>query len=156
LPRVVARFNKRVTNRFLEPIARRSAGFAVVHHVGRRSNREYTTPVNLFALGDDAIVALTYGPDADWVQNVIGAGGTVENRVGERRIDQAAVVGRDVAWPVLPSVVRGALRVMRVRDFMRVSFEPFNSFGPFSRPRSERRDDSARRRPDSAGGPSSV
>ena len=83
LPRAVARFNKRVTNRFLEPIARRSSGFAVVHHVGRRSGREYTTPVNLFRLGDEgagvgdrsttdaAIVSLTYGPSADWVRNVL-------------------------------------------------------------------------------------
>lgn len=130
LPRVVARFNKRVTNRFLEPVARRSSGFAVVHHVGRRSGRTYATPVNLFALGDEAIVALTYGPGADWVQNVIAGGGSVEHREGQRGIDHVTVVGRDVAWPVLPLVVRGALRVLRVQRFLRLSFPPESSRGP--------------------------
>lgn len=122
LPRVVARFNKRVTNRFLEPIARRSPGFAVVHHVGRTSGRDYTTPVNLFALGDDVIVSLTYGPGADWVQNVLVGGGSVERRAGELEIERATIVGREVAWPVLPPAVRGALRLMRVRRFLRLSF----------------------------------
>lgn len=122
LPRGVARFNKRVTNRFLEPIARRASGFAVVHHVGRQSGRAYTTPVNLFALGDDAIVALTYGPDADWVQNVLVTGGSVEHRESRREIEQVTVVGRDVAWPVLPPAVRGALRMTRVQTFLRLSF----------------------------------
>lgn len=122
LPRVLARFNKRVTNRILEPIAPRSSGFAVVHHIGQQSVRAYATPVNLFALGDDAIVALTYGPGADWVQNVLVSGGSVENREGQRKIEQVAVVGREVAWPVLPLAVRGALRVMRVQSFLRMSF----------------------------------
>lgn len=119
---VVARFNKRVTDRFLQPLARRSSGFAIVHHVGRRSGRAGATPVNLFALGDQAIVSLTYGPRADWVQNVLAGGGTVEQRTSLREIEQVTIVGRDVAWPVLPAVVRGALRVLRVREFLRVSF----------------------------------
>jgi deazaflavin-dependent oxidoreductase (nitroreductase family) len=127
LPRVVARFNKRVTNRFLEPIARRSSGFAVVHHVGRRSGRAYTTPVNLFRLGDEGdgggavVVSLTYGPSADWVRNVLAGGAGVETRVGRRVVEASTVVGRDVAWPALPIIVRGALRVLRVRDFLRLT-----------------------------------
>jgi deazaflavin-dependent oxidoreductase (nitroreductase family) len=127
LPRVVARFNKRVTNRFLEPIARRSSGFAVVHHVGRRSGREYTTPVNLFRLGDEgdgvavAVVSLTYGPSADWVRNVLAGDASVETGAGCRLVEASTVVGRDVAWPALPAIVRGALRVLRVRDFLQLT-----------------------------------
>lgn len=122
----MARFNKRVTNRFLEPIARRFAGFAVVHYVGRRSGTAYTTPVNLFALdvtGEAAVVSLTYGPSADWVQNVLARGGIVEQRGSRRTIASSAVVGRHVALPVLPAIVRGALRIMRVREFMQLSLE---------------------------------
>lgn len=80
LPHVVARFNKRVTNRFSDPIAQMSRGFAVVHHTGRRSGASYSTPVNLFHLNDSVIVALTYGPTADWAQNVMSGGGVVEHR----------------------------------------------------------------------------
>lgn len=121
IPYTVARFNKRVTNRYVEPLARRSNGFAVVHHVGRTSGARYATPVNLFDLGDEAIVVLTYGPIADWARNVMAAGGTVENASGVRRIDTAEVVDRTIAWPALPRFVRGALRVMRVNDFMKLT-----------------------------------
>ena len=65
LPRALARFNRRYTNRFIEPIVRRSSGFATVHHAGRRSGREFHTPVNVFDLDGDLIVALTYGEDRD-------------------------------------------------------------------------------------------
>ncbi|MGH1492067.1 MAG: nitroreductase family deazaflavin-dependent oxidoreductase [Acidimicrobiales bacterium] len=122
LPYVIARFNKRVSNRFIEPIARRSDGFAVVHHMGRFSGTPYSTPVNLFELHGDAIVSLTYGPGADWVQNVLDSGGTVEDRSGLRHIESAEVVDRTIAWPALPRVVRAALRLARVDQFMRLSF----------------------------------
>ena len=119
-PHFVARFNKRVTNRFLEPVARRARGFAVVHHSGRRSGSAYKTPVNLFELGHSSIVALTYGPTVDWAQNVLAGGGVVEDRTGSRRIESAEVVDRGTAWPALPIVVRGVLRLLRVRHFMRL------------------------------------
>jgi len=120
LPRVVARFNRRYTNRFVEPIVRRSAGFASVHHVGRRSGTEYRTPVNVFDLDGDLIVALTYGPTADWVQNVLAGGARVVRRGTTTEIVGVAVVGRETAWPALPWFVRGALRVLQVRDFARL------------------------------------
>jgi len=50
-------------------------GFAVLYHVGRRSGRAFSTPVNAFRDGADYIIALTYGPDADWVKNTLAAGG---------------------------------------------------------------------------------
>ncbi|MGI9597620.1 MAG: nitroreductase family deazaflavin-dependent oxidoreductase [Acidimicrobiales bacterium] len=123
LPHLIARFNKRVTNRFIEPIARRSSGFAVVHHVGRRSRTAYSTPVNLFELDGDAIVALTYGSSADWLRNVLAGGGTVENVSGWRPIDSAVIVDRAVAWPALPRPVKGALRILGVHQFLRLSFD---------------------------------
>ncbi len=123
LPHVVARFNKRVTNRFIEPIARISGGFAVVHHTGRRSGVGYSTPVNLFHLNGSVIVALTYGPTADWAQNVLSGGGVVEHRGVRHDIEHAEVVGRAVAWPALPRLVRFALRVLRVEDFLRLHLD---------------------------------
>ncbi len=122
LPHMIARFNKRVSNRFIEPIARRSSGFAVIHHRGRRSARAYTTPVNLFDLNGDAIVALTYGLSTDWLQNILVNGGTVESRAGCRRIDTARIVDRSVAWPVLPIAVRLALRMLGVTHVLRLTF----------------------------------
>jgi deazaflavin-dependent oxidoreductase (nitroreductase family) len=75
LSRRVARFNKHVTNRVTGPFAGRLPGFAVVRHVGRRSGTVYHTPVNVFRDGDRYVFALTYGSGADWVRNVLAAGG---------------------------------------------------------------------------------
>lgn len=74
LPRGLARFNRVVTNRVLGLGARRLPGFGIVTHEGRRSGRRYRTPVGVFRRPDQIAVALTYGPEADWVQNVLAAG----------------------------------------------------------------------------------
>ncbi len=75
LPPWLARFNRQVTNRLTRRFAGKLPGFAIVIHRGRRSGRTYRTPVNAFRDGDDYVIALTYGPQADWVRNVLAAGG---------------------------------------------------------------------------------
>ena len=71
----VARFNKHVTNHLTGPFAGRLPGFAIVTHVGRRSGKAYQTPVNVFRDGNRYVFALTYGPGAEWVRNLVAAGG---------------------------------------------------------------------------------
>lgn len=74
LPRRMAKLNKHVANPFMLRLAGWAPGFAIVHHVGRRTGREYRTPVNVFRHGDTYLFALTYG-EGSWVKNVIAAGG---------------------------------------------------------------------------------
>lgn len=71
----VARFNRRVLNPLTRQLAGWAPGFAIVVHTGRRSGRVYHTPVNAFRDGDDYLIALTYGAEADWVRNVLASGG---------------------------------------------------------------------------------
>jgi deazaflavin-dependent oxidoreductase (nitroreductase family) len=73
LSRRVAEFNRRYSNRALRHLASWAPGFAIVHHVGRRSGREYETPVNVFVNGDRFTFALTYG-ESEWMKNVLAAG----------------------------------------------------------------------------------
>src|SRR5919106_5541806 len=75
LPAWLGRFNRRVTNPLLRPAASRLPLFGVVVHRGRRSGRTYRTPVNVFPSGDLLVIALTYGPNVEWVKNVLAAGG---------------------------------------------------------------------------------
>jgi deazaflavin-dependent oxidoreductase (nitroreductase family) len=117
LPHVVARANKRITNRFIEPIARRASGFAVVHHIGRRSGIGYSTPVNVFDLHGRPLVVLTYGERADWLQNLRAAPGRLERADRVVAIAHVDVVDRQEAWPALPRFVRLVLRLLRVQDF---------------------------------------
>jgi deazaflavin-dependent oxidoreductase (nitroreductase family) len=75
IPLVVGRWNKAATNRLTKLIFPRMPGFGVVTHHGRRSGRAYQTPVNVFTTDDGYLFALTYGPDTDWVKNVLAEGG---------------------------------------------------------------------------------
>jgi deazaflavin-dependent oxidoreductase (nitroreductase family) len=70
----MARINKRFSNKVLRPIARFVPGFGVVTHRGRRSGREFQTPVSVFPQDGRVVLALTYGKDSDWVKNVLAAG----------------------------------------------------------------------------------
>lgn len=118
LPRRLARFNRRVTN----PIARRFAGrarpFVILHHRGRTSGRNYAVPLMVFRRPGGYVIALTYGSTADWVQNVLVAGGT-ELEYGGRRV---MVTDPRVAGPEagegLPTPVRTILKVVRADEFL--------------------------------------
>jgi deazaflavin-dependent oxidoreductase (nitroreductase family) len=68
-------FNKR----FLNPLILKFAGFsrnsfAVIRHVGRRSGKSYETPIIVKQVGDQFVIALTYGPEVDWYRNIQAAG----------------------------------------------------------------------------------
>ena len=118
VPKGVARFNKRVTNHVTNHIAGWMPGFAIVSHVGRRSGKSYRTPVNVFRDRDRYVFALTYGADADWVRNVIAAGGC-EIRTRRRSIglgDPELFTDRTRRHVPIPA--RWILRVIRVDEFL--------------------------------------
>jgi deazaflavin-dependent oxidoreductase (nitroreductase family) len=118
LPRSLARFNLAVTNPILGHLAKRLPGFAIVTHTGRRSGRSHRTPVNLFRDGDDYMIALTYGSGAQWVRNVLAAGGCEVLTRGERiRLADPRIV-RDPARAPVPAPVRPMLAAIDVSDFM--------------------------------------
>jgi deazaflavin-dependent oxidoreductase (nitroreductase family) len=123
LPRSIAHFNKRFTNRLLEPMARRFSNFAVVHHVGRVTGSEFATPVNSFVHDGHLVIALTYGPDADWVRNVLCGPASVESRGRVSVVTGARLVGREEVWPAIPRLVRAVLRVLGVRHFLELSLD---------------------------------
>lgn len=95
----------------------------MVHHQGRRSRATYTTPVNAFSFGDSVIVALTYGPSADWVRNVLAGPAQLEVRSGKRPIIEAVVVDRSEAASALPWLPRVATRILGVADFLQIRTE---------------------------------
>lgn len=73
-PERLARANRVFTNPVMRPLARRVSPLGVVHHVGRRSGKAYTSPVLAFPAKGAYLIPLTYGPDRDWVKNVVAAG----------------------------------------------------------------------------------
>ena len=123
-PRWLARFNRGATNPILGTIAPHAPGFGVIHHRGRRSGHEYATPVNVFRSSDGYVVALTYGPESDWVKNVLAAGGCqLETRGRRVQLTQPRLV-HDESRSAMPSPIRQFLGLLRVTDFLYLSNTP--------------------------------
>lgn len=119
LPRWLARFNRKVTNRLLGLIPRRWSPFVVVHHIGRRSARPYATLAAAFSTPTGYILTPTYGPDADWVRNTLAAGSfTIDRRGNLLYLRGARLIERSDAWPHLPLLVRAAMRVLGVHSYL--------------------------------------
>jgi deazaflavin-dependent oxidoreductase (nitroreductase family) len=119
LPRRLARFNRSVTNRVTGPLARWLPGFGVVIHRGRRTGREYHTPVNAFRTDDGYVIALTYGP-TDWSRNVIATGGCDLLTRGRRvRLTEPRLV-RDPTRAGLPALPRWVVGRIGVTQLVRL------------------------------------
>jgi deazaflavin-dependent oxidoreductase (nitroreductase family) len=117
-PRWLARFNRGVTNRVLGRLAPRLPGFGVVLHTGRKSRRRYRTPVNVFPRAGGYVIALTYGPEAEWVRNVLAAGGcALETRGRTWRLTEPRLV-HDEQRRSVPAPVRLVLGMLGVADFL--------------------------------------
>jgi deazaflavin-dependent oxidoreductase (nitroreductase family) len=124
LARRIAHFNKRVTNRITRPLAPHLPGFGVVVHTGRRSGRSYETPVNIFTRDDGFVIALTYGTQSDWVQNVLAAGGCELVSRGRRYRLVDPEITHDESRAAASSFVRPILKLIGAADFMRLTFAP--------------------------------
>ncbi len=124
IPKAVGRLNKAGLNRVTKRIAPWMPGFGVIVHRGRRSGKEYQTPVNVFATEDGYVLALTYGPDTDWVKNVLAAGGC-ELRTGGRvvRLTTPRLFHDETRRDIRP-LERQVLRVIGVADFLSLKTLP--------------------------------
>ena len=118
------RFIRPFTTRIVNPVTRRFAGwlpwFGILTYRGRKSGREYRTPMNVFRRGDSYVFALTYGSDVDWVKNVVAAGGC-GLRTGRRdlRLVEPEIFV-DPKQRQMPLLIRAFLRFNRVTEFMRM------------------------------------
>lgn len=111
--------------RFVNPLTRSFAGwlpgFAVLSHIGRRSGRTFSTPINVFRHGDYYLFALTYGPDVDWLKNVLAADGCeIRTRGKIVRLVRPEVID-DPDLRLMPWFTRPVLRFDRVTKLVRMS-----------------------------------
>lgn len=119
LPRAVARLNRYGINQITRHFAGRVPPFAMLVHRGRRSGREYRTPIMAFPCDGGFVIALTYGRGTDWERNMQAAGGG-ELIYGGRRylLGAPGPIEVDRAGRCLPAIVRAALRLMRVDAYL--------------------------------------
>ena len=119
LPDAMRHVNKVALNRVTRPLFRRLPGMGVLVHHGRQSGKRYQTPVNVFPRpGGHYVVALTYGPDTDWLKNVLAAGGC-ELLTGGRQIQLSSPrLFHDEKRREIRVVERWALGLLGVDNFL--------------------------------------
>jgi deazaflavin-dependent oxidoreductase (nitroreductase family) len=124
IPRIVRQWNKAGLNRVTVHVAPWMPGFGVVIHRGRRSGRRYQTPVSVFATEDGYLFALTYGPDTDWVKNVLAAGGCELRTCGRAIRLSSPRLYQDKSRRDIRTPERQILRIIGTADFLSLKTTP--------------------------------
>jgi deazaflavin-dependent oxidoreductase (nitroreductase family) len=114
MPAWMPAFNERFNNPIQRTWAPYLPPYALVVHTGRTSGKTYKTPVLAQRRGDTLSIALIYGTDAQWVRNVLAAGGATVMRGGRRYTLSAPRVVTDAARGELPAPMRRASKTMGV------------------------------------------
>lgn len=71
----VRRFSRTVVNpRMLKTAGGPGAYASLIVNAGRRTGRQYRTPVVAVPAGDGFVIALPYGTTSNWVRNVLASG----------------------------------------------------------------------------------
>ena len=99
-PRWLAKINKRVIN----PRQIRKGDYPVVSHVGRTSGRSYETPLDAYRTRTGYVLVARYGPESDWVRNIMAAETATLRIDGEEHaLDTPRLVSQEAALDVLIS-----------------------------------------------------
>ena len=113
-------------SRAAKPMVLKTAGqpgnsTSVIRHVGRSSGREYETPVSALSADGGFLIALPYGPNTDWLKNVLASGAaTIVDQGTTYTVDHPEVVPLSEAEPELPPDTLRPLHLFRVEACLRV------------------------------------
>ena len=113
-------FNKYILNKLTRKIAYGARGpFAIIRHVGRKSGKQYETPIIVQQVEGGFVIALTYGTEVDWYHNVLAAG-HCEILLHRKTypIEKIEPMDIEAAMPAFPRPEGAILRRMGVRDFV--------------------------------------
>jgi deazaflavin-dependent oxidoreductase (nitroreductase family) len=118
----------RLSNKYLlNPVMVRLAGSrywyaSTVHHVGRRSGKEFATPVVAERVGDRIIIPLPYGTQVDWLRNVLTAGrARITSRGESYELASPEIIDATEALPLLSSDRRRTFQRVRIAHFLRAT-----------------------------------
>ena len=117
----------RVSNKYLlNPLMRTRAGrkngyAAVIRHTGRKSGKQYSTPVGAERVQDGFIIPLGYGPRVDWLQNVLAAGRATLSANGEtHEVTEPEVIDAATALPRLSPKRRRSFERIGIAQYLKV------------------------------------
>jgi deazaflavin-dependent oxidoreductase (nitroreductase family) len=108
-------------NRFVRRIAggRYVPLYVLLRHRGRRSGREYATPVVGLRVPGGLAIPMAFGDRADWYRNIVANGGaTVLRRGTDQQMVDPAAVDPDAAAFGFPGWQRSVFRALGIRQFL--------------------------------------
>jgi hypothetical protein len=115
--------------RVLNPALIRLAGtrwiplWAIVRHRGRRSSRWYATPVAIGHRDDALFIPLPFGSTADWLRNVVGAGGCVIRWRGvERTMTAPEILDVASGLAAFNPIEAWLLKALGIKGILRLRF----------------------------------
>lgn len=116
---------KYTLNPLTRRLARTSFGpFAIVRHVGRRSGKQYETPIIARPLVNGFVIELTYGYDVDWHKNVVAAGHcTVVWHGREYAIDKIEPLDTETGRAAFSPSQQLILRLLRREHFEKMGVQ---------------------------------
>jgi EmrB/QacA subfamily drug resistance transporter/deazaflavin-dependent oxidoreductase (nitroreductase family) len=124
----------RFVARFVNPLVLLIAGrrwmpiVGILYHRGRRSGREYATPVGMRRLGDAFVIPRTFSENSAWYQNVNAAGEAEVTYLGRHyRLSAPEVVDYATARPAFPRYERAQLRLLGIDEYLRLRAVPVDS-----------------------------
>ena len=110
-----------VLNRLVSRIAGRRYVplYVLLRHRGRRSGREYATPVVGMRVPGGFAIPMAFGEGADWYRNIASAGGATIRRHGtEHQLVDPAAIDPDAAASPFPGWQRPVFRALGIRRFL--------------------------------------
>jgi hypothetical protein len=114
------------TRTIANPRVMRTAGTAgvsagVIRHSGRTSGRAYETPMEPIKVADRFVIALPYGSQTNWVQNVLASGSATIVHDGQTyAVDQPEIVPVSAVETCFSASSLRSMRVFGVDDCLRV------------------------------------
>jgi deazaflavin-dependent oxidoreductase (nitroreductase family) len=111
--------HRRSNQLFLTIAGKLLRAYSIVEHVGRRSGREYQTPVGAYPLGDGFVVAILYGVHSEWVRNTFAGGGfTLRTKGRDYLLERPEIVPASHALAAYPRLWQWTLRRQKIDQFV--------------------------------------
>jgi hypothetical protein len=118
----VRRYARDVGNpRQLRSAGTPGAHASVLRHTGRKSGKQHQTPVTGRWTADGFVIGLPYGPNTDWLKNVLVSGSaTLMHDGSSYQCDAPEVIPMGGAADDFSAAERRILRLMGVNECLRV------------------------------------
>jgi deazaflavin-dependent oxidoreductase (nitroreductase family) len=126
LLRAVRISNKYLLNPAMGTLAGRKHWYAAaIRHTGRKSGKQYSTPVGAERVHDVFIIPLGYGTQVDWLQNVMAAGRATISAKGEAHdVTEPEVIDAATALPMLSPRQRRNFERLGIAQYLKVKASP--------------------------------